>query len=97
MQLKVKYLPYHMGQLPWNSNQNGILNMSLKLCKQITSWQFSNIILDYNLTLPPWLCQPMVRAIQKSNLVELETNEEVNKSKTDEKEVRDFIVKQYIY
>ncbi|XP_001951016.1 tRNA-dihydrouridine(16/17) synthase [NAD(P)(+)]-like [Acyrthosiphon pisum] len=63
MQLKVKYLPYHMGQLPWNSNQN-----------------------DYNLTLPPWLCQPMVRVIQKSNLVELETNEEVNKSKTDEKE-----------
>jgi len=39
----------------------------------------------------------MVRVIQKSNLVELETNEEVNKSKTDEKEVRDFIVKQNIY
>jgi len=39
----------------------------------------------------------MVRVIQKSNLVELETNEEINKSKTDEKEVRDFIVKQNIY
>jgi len=39
----------------------------------------------------------MVRVIQKSNLVELETNKEVNKSKTDEKEVRDFIVKQNIY
>jgi len=39
----------------------------------------------------------MVRVIQKSNLVGLETNEEVNKSKTDEKEVRDFIVKQNIY
>ncbi|XP_015368294.1 PREDICTED: tRNA-dihydrouridine(16/17) synthase [NAD(P)(+)]-like [Diuraphis noxia] len=63
MQLKEKYLPYHMGQLPWNNNQN-----------------------DYNLTLPPWLCQPMIRVIQKSNLVELETNEELNKSKTDEKE-----------
>jgi len=39
----------------------------------------------------------MVRIIQKSNLVELDTNEEINKSKTDEKEVRDFIVKQNIY
>jgi len=36
----------------------------------------------------------MIRVIQKSNSVELETNEEVNKSKTDEKEVRYFIVKQ---
>jgi len=39
----------------------------------------------------------MVRIPPKSNLVELETNEEVNKSKTDEKEVRNYIVKQYIY
>lgn len=23
MQLKEKYLPYHLGQLPWNSNQIG--------------------------------------------------------------------------
>jgi len=52
------------------------------------------MFVDYNLNLPPWLCQPMIRVVQKSNLVELETNEEVNKSKTDEKEVSDFIVKQ---
>jgi len=39
----------------------------------------------------------MVRVIQKSNLVELENNEDGNKSKTDEKEVRDFIVKRNIY
>lgn len=23
MQLKAKYLPYHLGQIPWNSNQKG--------------------------------------------------------------------------
>jgi len=55
------------------------------------------MFVDYNFTLPPWLCQPMIRVIQKSNLVELETDEEVNKSKTDEKEVRDFIVEQNMY
>lgn len=54
------------------------------------------MFVDYNLTLPPWFCQPMIRVLQKSNLVELETNEDVNKSKTDEKEVRDFIFKQYM-
>jgi len=34
----------------------------------------------------------MIRVVPKSNLMELETNEEVNKSKTDEKEVRNIIV-----
>lgn len=48
---------------------------------------FCALILDYNLILPPWLCQPMIRVFPQSNLDELETNEEVNKSKTDEKEV----------
>lgn len=26
-QLKAKYLPYHLGQLPWNSNHNGKYKM----------------------------------------------------------------------
>jgi len=34
----------------------------------------------------------MVRVLPKSNLVELETHEEVNKSKADEKEVMHFTV-----
>ncbi|XP_025409480.1 tRNA-dihydrouridine(16/17) synthase [NAD(P)(+)]-like [Sipha flava] len=63
MQLKLKYLPYHLGQKPWDNIQN-----------------------DYNLILPPWLCQSYVRVLPVNNLDGIETHKEVNKLKTDEKE-----------
>jgi len=50
-------------------------------------------VLDFNLVLPPWLCQPLIRILPQSNYDGIDTNQEINKTKTDEKEVRDFIVK----
>lgn len=33
MHLKIKYLPYHLGQLPWNNNQNGKISVIKLLYK----------------------------------------------------------------
>jgi len=54
-------------------------------------------VLDFNLILPPWLCQPLIRMLPQSNYVGIDTNQEINKRKTNEKEVKAFIVKQYMY
>lgn len=62
-------------QLPF---QNCNTNYALNTC----------VISDYNLILPPWLCQPLIRMLPVSNLDGIETQQEVNNSKTDEKEVR---------
>lgn len=54
------------------------------------------MILDYNLILPPWLCQPLIRinsSPPQSNLDGIESDKEIVKTKIDEKEVKDFIVK----
>lgn len=46
------------------------------------------MILDYNLILPPWLCQPLIRVLPpQRNLDGIESNREVNKSNNDKKEV----------
>lgn len=49
-------------------------------------------LLDYNLILPPWLCQPLIRMLPTNNLIGTETNLETNKSKTDEKEASDILL-----
>lgn len=93
MQLKLKYLPYHLGQLPWDNIQNGKILQNNHTYHTI-QYMF---ISDYNLILPPWLCQPLIRLLPVSNLDGIETHQEGNKSKTDEKEVRLVSNKIYSY
>lgn len=56
------------------------------------------MILDYNLIVPPWLCQPLIRMLPpQSNLDGIESDKEVIKTKINEKEVREFIIKLICY
>jgi len=43
VQLKIKYLPHHLGQLPWNNNQNG------KICVTIYTVIDCNLITFFRL------------------------------------------------
>lgn len=70
-----------------NSSCNGVSRLSLYyLINNLNCYA----ILDFNLVLPPWLCQPLIRVLPQSNIDGIKTDQEGNKLKTDEKEVRNF-------